>query len=215
MTVGPDKTPARPAAEPQTAVKAEGPGRPRDLRRRAAVITATREQLTSRGYDDITLSGIARPAGVSRPFVYEHWGTKFALVEEAIFTTPDEYVPVDDDVPFAEALTNLVTAMVQVQSDSAYLAGLPGVAAELYNRADLVEKLESRYIAPIRAVYVRLIERGKAQGLVRPDVDGSALLDTVRGAVMLHTLINTALEPKDLVEHLCSLILHGITVTSS
>lgn len=145
--------------------------------------------------------------------MYEHWGSKFALVEEAIFTTPDEYVPVDDDVPLAEALTNLVTAMVQVQSDSAYLAGLPGVAAELYNRADLVEKIESRYIAPIRAVYVRLIERGKAQGLVRPDVDGSALLDTVRGAVMLHTLINTALEPKDLVEHLCSLILHGITVT--
>src|ERR1700761_379947 len=102
MTVGPDKTPARPAAEPQTAVKAEGPGRPHDLRRRAAVITATREQLTSRGYDDITLSGIARQAGVSRPFVYEHWGSKFALVEEAIFTTPGEYAPVDDDVPFAE-----------------------------------------------------------------------------------------------------------------
>jgi AcrR family transcriptional regulator len=53
-------------------------GRPRDLRRRAAVITATREQLTSRGDDDITLSRIARQAGVSRPFVYEHWGSKFA-----------------------------------------------------------------------------------------------------------------------------------------
>jgi hypothetical protein len=76
-----------------------------------------------------------------------------------------------------------------------------------------VEQIESRYIAPIRAVYVRLIERGKTQGLVRPDVDGSALLDTVRGAVMLHTLINTALGPKDLVEQLCSLILHGITIT--
>jgi Tetracyclin repressor-like, C-terminal domain len=100
---------------------------------------------------------------------------------------------------------------VAIQSDPAYLAGLPGLSADLYNRPDLVELIESKYIAPIRAAYVRLIDRGKAEGVVRPDVDGSALLDTIRGAVMLHTLINPSLDGAALIEHLRSIILHGVS----
>lgn len=102
--------------------------------------------------------------------------------------------------------------MVHIQLDPAYLAGLPGLASELYNRSDLVAQIEERYIAPVRSTYVQLIKRGKRQGVVRRDVDGSALLDTIRGAVMLHTLINTALSESELIDHLCSLVMHGIAV---
>jgi AcrR family transcriptional regulator len=185
-------------------------GRPRDMQRRAAVIAATRELLIANGYDEITLTGVARRAGVSRPFVYEHWGSKFALVEDAIFSAPGE-MPAIDELPFAEALTGLITGMVRVQSDPAYLAGMPGVATVLYSRPDLVEQVEARYIAPIRARWVGLIERGKTEGLVRPDADGSALMDTVRGAVTLHTSVNKALGKSELIAHLRSLIIHGIT----
>lgn len=185
-------------------------GRPRDLQRRAAVIAATRELLIANGYDDITLAGVARHAGVSRPFVYEHWGSKFALVEDAIFSVPGEY-PAIDELPFADALTSLITGMVRVQSDPAYLAGMPGVATVLYSRPDLVEQVEARYMAPIRALWVRLIERGKDEGLVRSDVDGSALMDTMRGAVTLHTSVNKALGEAELIAHLRSLVIHGIS----
>ncbi|MCA2355794.1 TetR/AcrR family transcriptional regulator [Mycobacterium intracellulare] len=185
-------------------------GRPKDEGRREAALAATRELLIAKGYDELTLSEVARAAGVSRPFVYDNWGTKFALVEDAIFTTDDPGPLIDDDKPFAESLTDLIAAMVAIQSDPAYLAGLPGLSADLYNRPDLVEQIESKYIAPIRAAYVRLIELGKAEGTVRPDVDGSALLDTIRGAVMLHTLINPSLDEAALIEHLRSTILHGV-----
>jgi AcrR family transcriptional regulator len=185
-------------------------GRPKDEVRRAAALAATRELLIAKGYDEVTLSEVARVAGVSRPFVYDNWGTKFALVEDAIFTTDDPGPLIDDDKPFADSLTDLIAAMVAIQSDPAYLAGLPGLSADLYNRPDLVEQIESKYIAPIRAAYVRLIDRGKAEGVVRPDVDGSALLDTIRGAVMLHTLINPSLDGAALIEHLRSIILHGV-----
>jgi hypothetical protein len=156
-------------------------GRPKDEARRQAALDATRD-----------------------------WGSKFTLVEDAIFTTDDPGPLVDDDKPFAEAISDLIAAMVTIQSDPAYLAGVPGLSADLYNRPDLLEQIESRYIAPTRHAYVRLINRGKAEGAVRPDVDGGALLDTVRGAVMLHTLINPALDEAALVEHLRSIILHGI-----
>jgi AcrR family transcriptional regulator len=176
-----------------------------------AVVEATRDLLIERGYDDITLSAVARRARVSRPFVYENWGTKFALVEDAIFTAGDWPPRLDEDKTFAEALRELIAAMVRAQADPAYLAGLPGVTTELYKRPDLVEQIETKYIAPVRAQYVALVERGKDAGAVRPDVDGSALLDTVRGAVMLHTLVNPALEEGTLIEHLYNTIFRGIS----
>ena len=185
-------------------------GRPKDEVRREAALTAARELLIAKGYDEVTLTGVAQVAGVSRPFIYDNWGSKFALVEDAIFTTDDPAPLIDDHKPFEESLTELIAAMVAIQSDPAYLAGLPGLAAELYNRPDLVEQTETKYIAPIRAAYVRLIQRGKAEGVVRPDVDGSALLDTLRGAVMMHTLVNPSLGEAALIEHLRSIILHGI-----
>lgn len=186
-------------------------GRPKDEGRREAALTAARELLIAKGYDEVTLSEVAQIAGVSRPFIYDNWGSKFALVEDAIFTTDDPGPLIDDDKPFADSLTELIAAMVAIQSDPAYLAGLPGLSAELYNRPDLVDQIETKYIAPVRAAYVRLIDRGKAEGVVRRDVDGSALLDTIRGAVMLHTLVNPSLGEDALIKHLRSIILQGIT----
>ena len=185
-------------------------GRPKDEVRREAALSATRQLLTAKGYDELTLSEVARLAGVSRPFVYDNWGSKYDLVEDAIFTTADPAPLVEDERPLPEALTGLIAAMVAIQSDPAYLAGLPGLSAEMYQRPDLVAQTETKYIAPVRRAYVRLIERGKAQGLVRSDVDGSALLDTLRGAVMLHTLVNPSLSESALIDHLRSIILHGI-----
>jgi AcrR family transcriptional regulator len=187
-------------------------GRPKDAVRREAVLDTTRELLVAKGYDEITLTEVARLAGVSRPFMYANWGTKFALVEDAIFAASDQTQLIDEDKSFADALTDLIAAMVAIQSDPAYLAGLPGLSAELYNRSDLVDQIESKYIAPVRAIYVRLIERGKAENIVRGDVDGSALLDTIRGAVMLHTLINPSLSQEALIRHLRTVILNGVTV---
>jgi AcrR family transcriptional regulator len=187
-------------------------GRPRDTQRREAVINATRELLIAQGYDDVTLSEVARRAGVSRPYMYDNWGTKFSLVEEVIFGAAYPAPKINELKSFAETFRELLTAMVRIQSDPAYLAGLPGLASELYNRPDLVAQIEQKYIASIRTTYVEVIERGKEEGIVRRDVDGSALLDTVRGAVMLHTVINTALGESALIEHLSSIILGGITI---
>src|ERR1700741_5541189 len=133
-------------------------GRPKDEVRREAALAATRELLIAKGYDEFTLSEAGRGAGVSGPFVYDNWCTKFALVEYAIFTTDDPGPLIDDDKPFADSLTDLIAAMVAIQSDPAYLAGLPGVSADLYNRPDLVEQIESKNIATIREAYVRLID---------------------------------------------------------
>lgn len=203
-----------PAAPQASQSSAGGRGRPRDAQRREAVIAATRELLIAGGYDEVTLSEVARRAEVSRPYMYDNWGTKFALVEEVIFGAAYPASEISQNTEFSIALGELITAMVRIQLDPAYLAGLPGLASELYKRSDLVAQIEERYIAPVRKTYIELIDRGKREGSVRNDVDGSALLDTIRGAVMLHTLINTALNESELIDHLHSLVLHGISTAS-
>lgn len=191
-------------------MSSRGGGRPRDEARRRATLAATRELLIAKGYDEVTLSEVARVAEVSRPFVYDNWGSKFALVEDAIFIGDDPGPLVDENKPFDACLIDLITTMVTIQSDPAFLAGVPGLSADLYNRPDLVEQIESKYMAPFREAFVRLIERGVAEGSVQPGVDGSALMDTLRGAIMLHTLINPSLSKSGLIEHLRSIILFGI-----
>src|SRR6202048_3617972 len=115
---------SEPSAEPK--MGSTRGRRPNAEARREAALAAARELLIAKGYDEVTLSEVARVAGVSRPFVYDNWGSKFALVEDAIFTTADPGPLIDDDKPFADSLTDLVAAMVAIQSDPASLAGLPG-----------------------------------------------------------------------------------------
>ncbi|MCG5434401.1 TetR/AcrR family transcriptional regulator [Mycobacterium sp. MYCO198283] len=189
-------------------------GRPRDPQRHRAVLEATRDLLVLDGYEHLTLAHVARRARVSRPYVYQRWGSKFALVEEAIFAVYDRHPPVDPGRPFAQTFVELIATMVRIQSDPAFLAGLPGLVAEMVHRPDLVRRVEDRYVADVRALYVEAVAGGVAQGVVRPGVDGSALVDTVRGAVMMHTLANPTLTGDALVDHLAGTLLGGLLLPS-
>src|SRR5438309_11011826 len=118
----PRRVSSEPPEEPRM-VSTRG-GRPKDEVRREAALAATRELLIAKGYDEITLSEVARIAGVSRPFVYDNWGSKFALVQDAIFSANDQ-APVNvDDKPFADALTYLIAGMVAIQTEPPYLVGV-------------------------------------------------------------------------------------------
>src|SRR3954454_21766023 len=92
-------------------------GRPKDEVRREAALTAARELLIAKGYDELTLSEVARMAGGSRPFFYDNWGSKFALVEDSFFTT---VVPVPSDFlykPFIHSVSDIDPDILPVQSD--------------------------------------------------------------------------------------------------
>src|SRR5438309_4863434 len=113
----PRRVSSEPPEEPRM-VSTRG-GRPKDEVRREAALAATRELLVAKGYDELTLSEVARVAGVSRPFVYDNWGSKFALVEDAVFT-PDFPGPlIAEDKPFVDSFTDVIAALVALQSDPA------------------------------------------------------------------------------------------------
>ena len=79
----PDPVPARTA----------GPGRPKDLAKRASILEAAKQLFLEQGYQGVSMDQIAATAGVSKLTVYSHFGDKETLFAAAIAATCEEVLP--------------------------------------------------------------------------------------------------------------------------
>lgn len=65
---------------------------------RVAILQATASQLSERGWDQLTIEGIAATAGVGKPTIYRWWPSKSALIADALLDgilTPPADLPRD------------------------------------------------------------------------------------------------------------------------
>lgn len=190
---------------------ARGRGRPRDPDRHRAVLAATVELLIEDGYEAVTLAAVARRAGVGRPLLYQWWGSKAALVQEALFRRePLSARAVPDDAPFAVTFAAMVRDMVALHSLPEYRRGMPGLIADMVVDPALQDEAERRFIAPVRARYVEVFSRAIESGEIRPGSDGGLVLDTLRGALTTLTIVRPDWGEDDLVDYLVRLVLDGI-----
>jgi TetR/AcrR family transcriptional regulator, mexJK operon transcriptional repressor len=72
-----------------------GPGRPKDLGKRAAILEAARALFFEQGFAGVSMDSIAAQAGVSKLTVYSHFGDKDTLFAEAIRAQCSEMMPDD------------------------------------------------------------------------------------------------------------------------
>jgi TetR/AcrR family transcriptional repressor of mexJK operon len=72
-----------------------GPGRPKDLEKRAAILEAAKDLFTERGYAGVSMDAIAQAAGVSKLTVYNHFEDKQALFLAAIQAKCEAQLPHD------------------------------------------------------------------------------------------------------------------------
>lgn len=77
----------------KAAGKAAGPGRPKDLGKRAAILEAAKDLFVEQGYTGVSMDSIASRAGVSKLTVYSHFGDKEALFTEAVKSKCEEMLP--------------------------------------------------------------------------------------------------------------------------
>ena len=86
----------RPSASalPQGA-RSVGPGRPKDLGKRQAILDAAKAMFTRHGFAGVSMDQIAAEAGVSKLTVYSHFGDKEALFAAAVRAKCEEQLPPD------------------------------------------------------------------------------------------------------------------------
>ena len=88
-------SPAKSASGHKPAPKVTGPGRPKDLGKRAAILEAAKQLFAREGFAGASMDKIAAEAGVSKLTVYSHFGDKEALFAAAIRAKCEEMMPAD------------------------------------------------------------------------------------------------------------------------
>src|SRR5579875_3304544 len=76
---------------PQT--KPQGPGRPKDMEKRAAILEAAKALFIRNAFAGTSMDAIAAEAGVSKLTVYSHFGDKDNLFREVIRSRIQDLLP--------------------------------------------------------------------------------------------------------------------------
>ena len=102
-----------------------GPGRPKDLEKRAAILEAAKRLFPEHGFEGTSMDAVAAEAGVSKLTVYSHFGGKEALFIETVRCKCDGLLPrtlfeVDVKAPVRSQLLGVARAFfAMMMSDSA------------------------------------------------------------------------------------------------
>ncbi|OAV77807.1 TetR-like C-terminal domain-containing protein [Dietzia sp. 111N12-1] len=193
------------------------PGRPRDGRIDAAIITATRELVLETGYPALTLSAIAARAGTTTAALYRRWSSKAQLVHEAVleaevipaFELPDgaggaasSAGGADAAVGDPQADIRALVETVRVLFDRPEVrVALPGLIADTVADPDLHARMIARLAGNLPAFESRF---GRAR---RSDDHLPVLAEVVAGAAIFRLLVSPdAALDDEWVEELTALI---------
>ncbi len=102
-----------------------GPGRPKDLAKREAILEAAKALFLSLGYANTSMDAVAAAAGVSKLTVYSHFTDKQTLFGSAVMATcqvqlPDLLFEYPEGVPVEEVLLTIARGFqALISSDEA------------------------------------------------------------------------------------------------
>ena len=110
------------------AAKTAGPGRPKDLGKRAAILAAAKRLFVQQGFEGVSMDQIAGEAGVSKLTAYSHFGDKEGLFAEAVRAHCEDNMPTalfepEPDVPLRERLSDIGRAFFAMIMTPEAIAG--------------------------------------------------------------------------------------------
>ena len=180
-------------------------GRPRDPRLDAAIIDATVDLLTERGYNELSLAAVAERAETTTAAIYRRYGSKSELVTKAVFRTDGDDVVADTGDLEAD-LTTMIRWSVEKLQRPAALAAIIGLLGESKSerKKNVVESRSATQLTAER------LERAKTAGELRSDVDAELLASLIDGPV-LHVVLGGMTTPIDdsWIAQLVQVVLNG------
>lgn len=190
-------------------------GRPRDLRVDAAIRTAALELLVDAGYNQLSIEGVARRAGVGKRTVYRRWPSKAHLVHDVVF--PDDAggeMPAETG-DLATDLRRIVAGTLANFARPEARSAIPGLMAEFRDAPELHEVLTARLERRARAHFRELIARGAARGAVRTGVDADTVFDVIAGTIVFATQVAGTGGDEGLVDRVTDLVVHAVAAADA
>ncbi|GII23370.1 TetR family transcriptional regulator [Planosporangium mesophilum] len=162
----------------------------RTARVRAAVLTATLQELAQRGYAGMSVESVAQRAGVHKTTVYRRWATKPNLLMDAIATLAETKISVPDTGDLAEDLRSFartIATTITGHDGGAVVRGLFSGATESSEVRDFLHGFWAGRFAQVRPMVERAIGRGE----LPTDTDADEVIKHV-GAPLYYRLLVTA-----------------------
>ena len=125
-----------------------GPGRPRDASRDEAILAATLAILLERGYQALTIEGVATSVGVGRPTIYRRWPSKPALAVAALVHSSRLAIPVRDRGSLRDELVAVQRHQIKLMNSPESRRVTAGLIVDLANDPELAEMYVSHYLVP-------------------------------------------------------------------
>jgi AcrR family transcriptional regulator len=192
-----------------TAAAERRPGRPRSEAADEAILDATVDLLAEQGFLALSLEAVAARAGVAKTTIYRRWPNKDELVMDAVGCVkaplpepPGESVRAD--------LLYLMNHMRDGWFKGRFGRLMGRLAADGIDRPDLYREGKARFVAPRRAVMRRVIERGIAEGSIRPDVDTEWVISMLSGPVVSAALTHQDPLSRRQLEFIVDTVLQGV-----
>jgi len=179
-------------------------GRPRDSRLDVAIVDATVALLEERGYSGLSLAAVAERAGTTTAAIYRRWGSKSELVAQAVFRTRGDDVVADT----GDLATDLET-MVRWSVDKIYRPAALAAIAGLLSEPRAERRARASEAATASRLVTERLERAKAAGELRADIDTSVLTALIDGPVLHAALSGLTGVDDTWISDLVRVVLHG------
>ena len=175
---------------------------------RAATLAATLEELAETGYLALTLDAVARRAGVHKTTLYRRWGTREALVLDAMLGLAGERIPIPDTGSLRGDLAALATAAAATAGSPQGQAVVRAVVAAGSHDAALAAA-NQRFWTERLALDGEIVERAIARGEVPADTDPRTVIEAVLGPIYFRLLVTA--EPPDpaFIERVVAMVATG------
>jgi AcrR family transcriptional regulator len=163
-------------------------GRVRSVAARESILESTARLFQQRGYDHLTIEGIAKEAGVAKQTIYRWWPSRGALIADCLID--GRLLPVDLDVPDTgdlpadiEAWLAVVLSVVDAPNGGALIRSLVAAGAEDERVGDRL----SASLGVDRSLSERL-ESGIRAGQLPLDAPVEEIGEAILGTIVLQAL---------------------------
>lgn len=159
----------------------------------AQLLAAARDELSERGYDGITLTGVAARAGARRSTVHRRWWTRAELVVEALADA--QPAATEAAVPDTGSVADDLRALRAGAREDALWPALPRLLTDAADSPELTSAIRDRLVQPRVARLRTVLRRAAARGELAAGADPDMLAEVPAAMVTYRLLVGR--EPLD------------------
>jgi AcrR family transcriptional regulator len=187
------------------------PGRPRSEQARLAVLEAARDLLKSKGYEGLSMEGIAARAGVGKQTVYRWWPSKAAVVADAALDgiIPQPLFVLADTGDLRADLTSWLDEGVRSMIAPEASALIRALAAAASADEAASHRLYNQFTGPNRQAVIDRLDAARDVGQIRSDADTGSAADAL---ISVNLYLVLARDPitQDRARGLLDVVMSGI-----